>query len=80
MNRISKGSRISVWVCRDWAGSHIFWTKPEKINNGNPQDEWNGTLTGLEHVVVVKNMVYDYTYNWDINHDPKKITIELKIV
>lgn len=71
---------IKVWVCRDWAGPHLFTDKPIRTNNGNPQDEWDGVPTGIEHVVAVKNMVYDFTYGWDINHEPEEISIEFKIV
>ena len=79
MNRINNASRTSVWVCRDWAGSHIFWDKPTRINNGNKENEWCGVPTVLEHVVTVKNMVYNFTYEWDINHEPEKITIKFEI-
>lgn len=80
MERQKNVGRIEVWVCRDWAGSHIFWGKPERINNGNPEDEWYGNLTGLENVVTVKNMIYDFTYGWDVNHEPQKITIKFEIL
>ncbi len=39
MERQKNVGRIEVWVCRDWAGSHIFWGKPERINNGNPEGQ-----------------------------------------
>ena len=72
-------SAVSVWVCRDWAGPHLFSEKPTRTNNGNPEDEWCGVPTVLENVVTVKNMVYVYTYGWDINYEPEKITINFEI-
>lgn len=80
MNRRNNIGRIEVWICRDWDGSHIFWGKPERINNGNPEDEWCEMLSILDNIVIVKNMVNKLTYGWDINHKPEKITIKFEIL
>ena len=69
--------KTSVWVCRDWAGPHLLSEKPKRINN--PPDEWYGALAGLTDVMVVKDMVNDFTKGWDINHEPEEITINLEI-
>lgn len=80
MNTRSNIGRIEVWVCRDWAGPHIFWIKPIKINNGGPTDEWDEIPSSLEHIVRVKNMIHEFTYGWDVNHEPEKITIKFEIL
>lgn len=71
---------IKVWVCRDWAGPHLFTDKPIRTNNGNPEDEWYSYLSSLDNVWNVKCMVNNFTNGWDINHKPEEITIEFKIV
>lgn len=80
MERQKNVGRIEVWVCRDWAGSHIFGIKPTRINNGNPTDEWYETPSCLENIITIKNMIYDFTYGWDVNHEPQKIIIKFEIL
>lgn len=80
MNKRNNSGIITAWVCRDWVGSHIFGNKPKRINNGNTSDEWYEVPSCLENVIAVKNMVYDFTYEWDINHEPVKITIKFQII
>ena len=77
LNIKSFKSDLSVWVCRDWAGPHLFSEKPKRINN--PADEWYGVLDGLTDVLVVRDMVNEFTKGWDIDHEPEQITINFEI-
>ena len=79
LNIKSFKSDVSVWVCRDWAGPHLFSEKPIRTNNGNPEDEWYSYLSSLDSVWNVKCMVNDFTKGWNINHEPEKITINFEI-
>ena len=72
-------STISVWVCRDWAGPHIFSEKPKRTNNGNPEDEWFACVASLDNVRSARDMVKEFTKGWDINHKPEQITINIEI-
>ena len=77
MERRNNAGTATAWICRDWKGAHIFGIKPTRINNGN---EWYETPSCLERVITIKNMVYDLTYEWDITHEPQKITIKFEIL
>ena len=61
MDRISKGSRISVWVCRDLAGSLIFWLKPSRIYDNKDDEEgvWCGQLHPLGDIPKFETMITD---------------------
>ncbi len=72
-------STTSVWVCRDWAGLHLFTEKPKRINNGNPEDEWFASLDSLDNVWSVRSLFDKFTKGWDINHNPEQITINFEI-
>lgn len=80
MNRKNNIGRIEVWVCRDWVGSHIFWVKPVRTNNGNPKDEWYSDLSSLDSVWNVKCMVNEFTKGWNIDHKPEEITINFETI
>ena len=80
MNRRNNIGRIEVWICRDWAGSHIFLDKPARTNNGYKEDEWYSYLSSLDDVLPVRDMVNEFTKDWDINHKPEKITIKFEIL
>ena len=69
----------SVWVCRDWAGYHIFSEKPIRTNNGYKEDEWFACVASLDNVWSARDMVNEFTKGWDINHEPEEITINLEI-
>ena len=69
--------KTSVWVCRDWAGPHIFAEKPKRIND--PANEWYASVASLDNVRAVRDMVRKFTKGWDINHEPEEITINLEI-
>lgn len=72
---------ITIWVAKDRTGTHVFWLKPSKIydNNNDNEGEWCNQLHPLGDIPAVEDLVNDLTKNWDINHDPKKITLEIKI-
>ena len=44
-------STISVWVCRDWDGPHIFAEKPKRIND--PANEWYASVASLDNRAIV---------------------------
>lgn len=73
---------ITIWVAKDRTGTHVFWLKPSKIydDKNDTEGEWCSQLHPLGDIPAVEDLVKDLTKNWGINHDPKKITIELKIV
>ena len=50
-----------MWICRDWAGSHIFLDKPARTNNGYKEDEWYSYLSSLDDVLPVRDMVNEFT-------------------
>ena len=73
---------ITIWVAKDRTGTHVFWLKPSKIydDENDTDGEWCNQLHPLDDIPAVETLVNDLTKNWGINHDPKKITLEIKIV
>ena len=80
MERQKNDTFMSVWICRDWAGPHIFMNKPKRIKNGCKEDEWYDYPSSLNDVSAVKSMINDFTNGWDVNHEPQKITIKFEIL
>ena len=73
---------ITIWVAKDRTGTHVFWLKPSRIYDNKDDEEgvWCGQLHPLGDIPKVETMITDLTNNWDIHHDPKEVTFEIKIV
>ena len=71
---------ISVWVAKDWAGTHLFINKPNLYDNGNKSKEWDGCLSQLNYISIFKQMASEITKGWYKNHDPKEITFKIEIL
>ena len=81
MERRNNTGTVTAWICRDWKGCHIFDNRPTLIEDGDEwYNEYNAERSTLNDVINIKNMVYDLTYEWDVTHEPQKVTIKFEII